>query len=395
MSFSLLSIENLSVSFRTPKGIVKANDGVFLEIREGEILGLIGETGCGKTTLGKAILRLFSGKVKLEGKIVYMEKDLLSLSEKEMGNLRGKEIGLMFQNPSVCLNPVLSVGKQIAEIYRYHKGMGKKEAEKKAEEMLELVGIKSSRGCDYPHQFSGGMLQRVMVAIGLALSPRLLIADEPTRGLDPETKKQIIDLIAGLIRKEHSSMLLITHDLELAGRFADRIAVMYAGEIVEVGKAETIISDPKHPYTFDLLNSLPEKINESKYEFSSGHPSRFTSSSVSVSSAPVPTSSPSSIVSSLVPSSAPVSSALDPVFTSSLPILHSGCRYHQRCSFRIDLCSEVHPALLNLGEKSLTRCLLFEKGRIDKDTVKPGRFVKPEPATKPVFDFKEEDIWYC
>lgn len=341
MSSPLLSIENLNVSFRTTKGIVRANEDISLEIGEGEILGLIGETGCGKTTLSKALLRLLPGKARLEGKIVYRGTDLLTLSEKEMRGLRGKEIGIIFQNPSACLNPVLSVGRQIAEIYRYHEGMGKKKAEKKTAEMLELVGISSFRGCEYPHQFSGGMLQRVMVAIGLALRPRLLIADEPTKGLDPETKMQIADMIVGLVRNENSSMLLITHDLEFAGRFADRIAVMYAGEIVEIGKADTVISNPKHPYTIDLLHSLPRK----GLRTVSGQPPGLVSPP-------------------------------------------SGCRYHSRCSFRLDACSRIHPALLELEEKSLTRCLLCEKGRMDK-TAAPLAL-----PTKSALEFSEE-IWHC
>lgn len=317
MSSPLLSIENLNVSFRTSKGIVKANEDIFLEVREGEILGFIGETGCGKTTLGKAILRLLSGKVKLEGKIVYRGTDLLTLSEKEMKRFRGKEISIMLQNPSACLNPVLSAGRQIAEIYRYHEGMGKKEAEKKAGEMLELVGIDAMRKDNYPHQFSGGMLQRVMVAIGLALRPGLLIADEPTKGLDPDMKIQITELITGLIRKENSSMLLITHDLELAGRLADRIAVMYAGEIVEIGKADSIISNPGHPYTLDLLHSLPGK----GLRTVSGQP-------------------------------------------PSLVSPPAGCRYHPRCSLRFETCSHAHPALIGSEGEHFTRCLLFEKGWI-------------------------------
>jgi peptide/nickel transport system ATP-binding protein len=354
MTSPFISIENLVVSFSTSRGIVKANEGISLEIYEGEILGLIGETGCGKTTLGKALLGLLSGKVNLEGKIVYRGRNLLTLSEKEMRNLRGKEIGLMFQNPSVCLNPVLSVGKQIAEIYRYHEGMGKKEAEKKAREMLELVGINSSRGCEYPHQFSGGMLQRVMVATGLALRPKLLIADEPTKGLDPETKTQIIDIIVGLVKRDNSSMLLITHDLILAGRFADRIAVMYAGEIVEVGEAARVISDPKHPYTFDLLHSLPEKGQDSF----SGKSSNFVFSSGSVSTP-------------------------------------AGCRYYPRCRFRLDLCLRFHPDLMSLEEKSLTRCLLRGKGKIDKKNAKTAFSIqsvltKPVFTEKPAFEFKEE-----
>lgn len=342
MSSSLLSIENLNVSFRTTKGIVRANEDISLEIGEGEILGLIGETGCGKTTLGKALLKLLSGKAMLEGKIVYKGTDLLTLSEREMRSLRGKEIGIMFQNPSACLNPVFSIGRQIAEIYRYHDGMGKKEAEKKAGEMLELVGIRSFRGCEYPHQFSGGMLQRVMVAIGLALRPRLLIADEPTKGLDPETKMQIADMIVGLVRKENSSMLLITHDLELAGRFADRIAVMYAGEIVEIGRAATVISDPKHPYTFDLLHSLPEK----GLRIVSGQP-------------------------------------------PGLVFPPSGCRYHPRCSFRLDACSRTYPVLMDLEDKHFVRCLLYKMCRIDKSVSESAL------PTQSALEFVEEEIWHC
>lgn len=342
MSSPLLSIEGLNVSFKTSKGPVKANEGVSLEVREGEILGLIGETGCGKTTLGKAILRLLSGKVKLEGKIVYRGRDLLSLPEKEMRRFRGKEIGIMLQNPSACLNPVLSAGRQIAEIYRYHEGMGKKEAEKKSGEMLELVGISPLRKDDYPHQFSGGMLQRVMVAIGLALRPGLLIADEPTKGLDPDTKLQIAELIVGLVRKENASLLLVTHDLELAGRLADRIAVMYAGEIVEIGKAEEVISNPGHPYTFDLLHSLPGK----GLKTVSGQ-------------------------------------------TPSLVSPPSGCRYHPRCSFRFEACSHIHPKLLGSEGERFTRCLLSVKGWKKETEAQSPLTEKFAPG------FEEEGIWHC
>jgi len=339
----LLSIEDLNVTFKTSKGPVRANEGISLEIREGEILGLIGETGCGKTTLGKAILRLLSGNSKIEGKIVYRGTDLLSLPEKEMSLFRGKEIGIMFQNPSACLNPVLSTGRQIAEIYRYHEGMGKKEAEKKAGEMLELVGINSLRGHDYPHQFSGGMLQRVMVAIGLALSPGLLIADEPTKGLDTDTKVQIAELIAGLVRRKNASMLLITHDLELAGSFVDRIAVMYAGEIVEIGKADEVISNPKHPYTLDLLHSLPGK----GFRTVSGQA---------------------------------------PGLLSPPP----GCRYHPRCSFRLETCSKIHPALRGFCDEHLTRCFLSEKDRRKETEFRPSLTVQSAPLY-----VEKEGAWNC
>ncbi|AKB25476.1 Oligopeptide transport ATP-binding protein OppD [Methanosarcina sp. MTP4] len=311
---SLLSVEDLNVSFNTTRGPVKANEGIFLEVKEGEILALIGETGCGKTTFGKALLRLLSRNVKLEGKILFKGRDLLDLSEKEMRHLRGKEIGIMLQNPSLSLNPVLSVGDQIAEIYRCHENCGKKDAGKKAGELLELVGIDPSKKSEYPHQFSGGMLQRVMVAMGLALHPGLLIADEPTKGLDPQTKQQIADLISGLVRREGSSLLLITHDLEVAERVADRAAVMYAGEIVETGDAGEVFSSPKHPYTRALLESLPGKGLRA-----------------------VPGQSPSFV---------------------SPP---SGCRYHPRCKFRIEACPKTRPELLELEGGRQVRCLLYEK----------------------------------
>ncbi|PAV13038.1 peptide ABC transporter ATP-binding protein [Methanosarcina spelaei] len=333
LSTQLLSVENLNVSFKTSKGLVKANENISFEIKEGEIFGLIGETGCGKTTLGKALLRLLSNNARIEGRIVYRGKNILSLSEKEMRSLRGKEIGIMLQDSSICFNPVLSVGSQIAEIYRYHEGMKKKDAEKKASEMLELVGIDSSRKSEYPHQFSGGMLQRVMMVVALALKPRLLIADEPTKGLDPDIKLQILEIIAKLVKKENSSMLLITHDLDVSTKLTDRTAVMYAGEIVEIGKTATVISDPKHPYTFALLHSLPEKglMNVSGQ-------------------------------------------------SPSLIFPPSGCRYHPRCSNQLVDCSKIHPTLLEHVDDHFARCLFSEKNsknvkrepHLIPDTPSPG-----------------------
>ena len=310
----LLSIEKLCVSFWTSRGLVKANENINLEIKEGEVLCLVGETGCGKTTFGKALLRLLSKKAKIEGKIIFMGRDLLTLSEREMRKIRGKEIGIMLQNPSACLNPVLSVGKQIAEIYSCHEGCGKKEAKTKAEKMLELVGLDPGRGDEYPHQFSGGMLQRVMVAIGLALKPSLLIADEPTKGLDPETKSRISNLILELARKENLSLLLITHDLEFAGKAADRLAVMYAGELVEIGKAGEVISSPKHPYTQALLCSLPKN----GFQMVSGQ-------------------------------------------APSLVNPPAGCRYHPRCNLRMEVCAQLSPEFLDCAEEHQVRCFLYEK----------------------------------
>ncbi|AKB51962.1 Dipeptide transport ATP-binding protein DppD [Methanosarcina barkeri str. Wiesmoor] len=349
-STQFLSVENLSVSFKTSKGLVKANENISFEIKEGEIFGLIGETGCGKTTLGKALLRLLSNNARIEGRIVYRGKNILSLSEKEMRSLRGKEIGIMLQDPSVCFNPVLSIGSQIAEIYRYHEGMRKKDAKKKASEMLELVGIDSSRKSEYPHQFSGGMLQRVMIAVALALKPRLLIADEPTKGLDPDMKLQILEIITKLVRKENSSMLLITHDLDVATKLTDRTAVMYAGEIVEIGKTATVISDPKHPYTFALLHSLPEK-------------------------------------------------GLMTVLGQSPSLISppSGCRYHPRCSNQLADCSKIHPELLEHVDDHFVRCLLSEKNSKNvrrKDSKNVRREAQLIPDT-PSPGCAEVGLWHC
>jgi len=310
---TLLRIEDLGVYFNARGRIVKANNGVDLEIEENAFLGLIGETGCGKSILGRAIMGLLSENVEISGKIIYRGENLLTLSEDKMRQIRGKEIGMMLQNPSTSLNPVLTVGEQIAEVYRYHEGIGKEEARKKAAEMFKLVGIDPKRMGEYPHQFSGGMKQRVMIAIGLALNPRILIADEPTTGLDYTMKKKIVDLMSRLIRSRNMSMLLITHDLEVAKRMCGRIAVMYAGELLEIAPVDKILSEPKHPYTQGLLDSLPRGGLK-----------------------PIPGASPS---------------------LTSLP---TGCRFHPRCRYKSDECSEKHPEMIEIEAKNHVRCFLYK-----------------------------------
>ena len=312
---SLLRIEGLRVYFNARGRIIKANNGVDLDIRENEILGLIGETGCGKSILGRAIMGLLSENVEVGGRIIYKGENLLDLSEDRMRQIRGREIAMMLQNPSTSLNPVLTVGEQIAEVYRCHNGATREEAKRKASNMLELVGVDSKRMCEYPHQFSGGMKQRVMIAIGLALNPRILIADEPTTGLDSSMKNQVLDLMSELIRSRDMSMLLITHDLGVARRMCDRIAVMYAGELVEIAPAEKILSEPKHPYTQGLLDSLPR-----------------------MGLKPIPGASPS---------------------LSSPP---RGCKYHPRCRYKGDECSEKHPDMIRL-EDSYVRCILYKNDK--------------------------------
>jgi len=246
---TLLSIQNLRVHFLTEDGIVKAVNDVDLVIDEGDTLGLIGETGCGKTVLGLSILRLLPKNARIEGKILYRGKDLLKISEEEMRKIRGKEIAMIFQNALTSLNPVLTIGTQLSEPFELHHGLKKKNAIQKVIEMLKLVQIPSpsERVREYPHEFSGGMRQRAMIAMGLACKPFLIIADEPTKGLDVTIQAQIIDLMRELTKSSMSSMLLITHDLSLATELCDNIAVMYAGEIIEYGSIKEIVQKSQAP----------------------------------------------------------------------------------------------------------------------------------------------------
>ncbi len=306
---SLLKIRGLDVDFPTEEGIVRANNKIDLELKENEVLGLIGETGCGKTVLGMALMRLLPGNAGVNGRIIYDGINLLELPEDEMRQIRGKEIAMVRQNPSTSLNPVLTVGEQIAEIYRYHNGIRKENARGETRNMLELVGIDPKRINEYPHQLSGGMKQRIMIAIGLALNPKILIADEPTKGLDGNTKKQIVDLMKKLMKDK--SILLITHDLDVAEKLCDRIAVMYAGEIVEIAHKEKIFNEPKHPYTTGLLGSLPSR-------------------------------------------------GLKPIegLSPSLVSPPNGCRFHPRCKYN-NGCFERHPGLIEIKKNHQIRCFLL------------------------------------
>jgi ABC-type dipeptide/oligopeptide/nickel transport system ATPase component len=256
---SLLKIEGLRVLFRSGDRIVKANNSIDLEVMDNEIIGIIGETGCGKSILGRAIMTLLSENTDISGKIIYKGEDLLSLSESKLQDIRGKNISIILQNPAAALNPVLSIVDQISEIFRYHENISKQDAKIKTARILEMVGIDPGRMREFPHQFSGGMKQRIMIAMGMAFIPELLIADEPTKGLDPETKDSIVALLQNLVRSTNMSMILITHDLDVAEKMCDRIAVMYAGEIVEMASVNNILAEPRHPYTQVLLSSLLRK----------------------------------------------------------------------------------------------------------------------------------------
>lgn len=311
---TLLSITNLKTWFPSRDGIVKAVNAVDLEIKENERFGLIGETGSGKTILGMTIMRLLQPDTMIEGEIVYKGRDLLKLSEEEMRKIRGKEIAMILQNPTTSLNPVLKVGNQIAEAIRLHQGLDKRAAKEKVVEMLEAVKIPSpeKRVNEYPHEFSGGMRERVMIAMALACNPTLIIADEPTTGLDVTIKMQIVRLMKEVTKQR--AMLFITHDLDAAAEICDNIAVMYAGELVEYAKTEAIFKNPIHPYIQGFLNSLPNR-------------------------------------------------GLNPIrgMSPSLIGIPNGCRFYPRCDCAEESCKINHPEMVELGNGHFVRCLQYDR----------------------------------
>ena len=312
---TLLGIRNLKVYFYSEDGVVRAVNDVDLDIGEGETLGIIGETGCGKTILGLSILRLLSENTKVEGRILYKGEDLLKLSEDEMRKIRGKEIAMIFQNPLSSMNPVLTIGTQVAEPVELHQHLDNQNAKEKVIEMLKSVRIPSpsKRVDEYPHEFSGGMRQRAMIAMGLICMPSLIIADEPTTGLDVTIQAQIVELMKEVLKDSGTSMLLITHDLGVAAELCDHMAVMYPGEIVEYADVRNIFKNPKHPYTRGFLDSLPGRGLK-----------------------PIPGMSPSMI---------------------NLP---EGCKFHPRCSYATGRCKKERPRMIEVGEKHFVRCFLYD-----------------------------------
>ena len=259
MADNVLEIKDLVVHYETDDGCVEAVNGLSISIGRERTLGLVGETGAGKTTTALSILNLVPnppGVIK-SGEILVEGKNVLQMSEKELESMRGNDVAMLFQDPMTALNPVMTVGSQIAESIQLHQNVDAKEAMEKAKEMLRTVGISDSRAGDYPHQFSGGMKQRVIIAIALACQPNLLIADEPTTALDVTIQAQVLSLMKDLIVNNHMSMLLITHDLGVVAETCDDVAVVYAGRIVEVGSADDVFNHTRHPYTEGLFDSLP------------------------------------------------------------------------------------------------------------------------------------------
>ena len=260
MSETILSIENLRIHFETFAGEVQAIRGVNLKLEKGETLALVGESGSGKSVTAKSVMKLLSNNaVVKEGAIIFKGENILEKSERDMQSIRGKEIAMVFQDPMTSLDPTMKIGKQITEVIIKHEKASKEEADKRAEELLELVGIPNAkeRMKQYPHQFSGGQRQRIVIAIALACNPDVLIADEPTTALDVTIQAQILELLKELQQQFQMAIIFITHDLGVVANVADRVAVMYAGKVVEVGTADEVFYNPQHPYTWGLLRSMP------------------------------------------------------------------------------------------------------------------------------------------
>ena len=316
----LLEVKDLVIHFETDDGVVKALNGVNIHIGVGETLGLVGETGAGKTTLAKGIMRLIPnppGKI-LGGEVIFEGQDLLKLSTNGMEAIRGRDISMIFQDPMTSLNPVLTVGEQIMEVIENHNtSLSRQEARKWAENMLERVGIPAERFGEYPHQFSGGMKQRVVIAIALACNPKLLIADEPTTALDVTIQAQVLEMIYKLKSENNTSMILITHDLGVVAQNCDYVAIIYAGEVVEYGTLREIYKDTKHPYTEGLFGSIPSLTSDVK---------RLQA------------------IDGMMP---------DP---TKLP---EGCVFCERCKYAVPECSKTHPGMVTVGGTHQVRCIRY------------------------------------
>ncbi|MFQ5840031.1 MAG: ABC transporter ATP-binding protein [Candidatus Methylomirabilales bacterium] len=319
VSSVLLEVRDLRTYFFTPSGVVKAVDGVSYAVHEGETVALVGESGCGKSASALSIMRLIPNPPgrTVGGAILFRDKDLLRLGDEAMRRIRGKEIGMIFQEPMTSLNPVLTIGRQLTETIELHLGLTPAQAEGRATELLGLVGIPdpARRLAQYPHQFSGGMRQRVMVAIALSCEPRLILADEPTTALDVTIQAQILELLKDLSQRLKVAMVIITHNLGVVARYADRVNVMYAGKVIEQASAREVYANPRHPYTLGLLRSVP-RLDQ------------------------------------------PVKTKLDPIEGQppDMIMLPTGCSFRERCRFAVERCVREVPPLRSLADHHLSAC---------------------------------------
>jgi oligopeptide/dipeptide ABC transporter ATP-binding protein len=325
----LLEVEDLRTQFFTTAGIVKAVDGISYTVNEGETVAIVGESGCGKSVSALSILGLVpepAGKIA-GGSIRFMGTDLLKLSDEEIRRMRGRQFAMIFQEPMTSLNPVLTIGRQIRETLQTHLGVSREQAMQRAEELLGMVGIADAEGRlkQYPHQFSGGMRQRVMIALALSCKPKLIIADEPTTALDVTIQAQILELMKDLTHRFDVALIIITHNLGVVARYADRVNVMYAGKFVEMGTALQIYHGPKHPYTLGLLRSVPRLDH-------------------------------------------PRGERLIPIVGQppDLTRLGNGCTYEPRCSFRIGRCAVEFPPMQNIGGEHFSACWQYKE--VDQTT---------------------------
>jgi oligopeptide transport system ATP-binding protein len=315
----LLQVKDLRTYFYTEEGLVKAVDGVTYDVQEGETLALVGESGCGKSISALSLLKLIPippGRI-VSGEVIFEGEDLLKLDEEEIRKIRGNRISMVFQEPMTSLNPVLTIGKQMTEALELHLKLDRNAANARAVQLLEMVGVAEAerRITDYPHQFSGGMRQRVMIAMAMACNPKLLIADEPTTALDVTIQAQVLEVMARLSREFGTAVIIITHNLGVVARYADRVNVMYAGKIIETSTAENVYADPRHPYTLGLLRSVP-RLDQGMGE-------------------------------KLIPIE-----GLPPDL-GHLPV---GCSFYPRCTYRIDKCLEEYPPLALVSENHYAAC---------------------------------------
>ncbi|MEX2178620.1 MAG: ABC transporter ATP-binding protein [Gemmatimonadaceae bacterium] len=323
MAEPLLSIENLRTSFHTDAGVARAVDGVSFSIGAGETVGLVGESGCGKSVTALSILRLIMppGRIDPDSRMLFEGRDLMKLSDGEMRKIRGNRIAMIFQEPMTALNPVFTVGDQIAEVARIHEKATRRTAWKRAVEMLDLVGIPApeERAGEYPHQLSGGMRQRIVIAMALVMRPALVVADEPTTALDVTIQAQILELLGDLQQRFGTSILLITHDMGVVAEAASRVIVMYGGEIVEESPVDRIFASPHHPYTEGLLGAMP-RVGQERERLQT------------------------------IPGTVPAPTAWP-----------SGCRFHDRCGYSWERTAHEHPPLYDVGPGHRSRCHLAQE----------------------------------